>query len=40
MRKILADFIQKTGFKGIPSTPGEAENTVSMAKYLKRLVQY
>ena len=40
IRKILADFIQKTGFKGIPPTPGEAHNTVTMAKYLKRLVQY
>jgi hypothetical protein len=40
IRKILADFIQKTGFKGIPPTPGEAQNTVTMAKYLKRLVQY
>ena len=40
MRKILADFIQKTGFKGIPPTPGEARNTVTMAKYIKRLIQY
>jgi hypothetical protein len=40
MRKRLADFIQKTGFKGIPPTPGEAQNTVTMAKYIKRLVQY
>ena len=40
MRKLLADFIQKTGFKGIPPTPGEAQHTVAMAKYLKRLVQY
>jgi len=40
LRKILADFIQKTGFKGIPPTPGEAQNTVTMSKYLKRLVQY
>jgi hypothetical protein len=40
MRKMLADFIQRTGFKGIPPTPGEAKNTVTMAKYLKRLVQY
>jgi len=23
-RKLLADFIQKIGFKGIPPTPGEA----------------
>jgi hypothetical protein len=40
MRQRLADFIQKTGFKGIPPTPGEAQNTVNMAKYIKRLVQY
>ena len=40
IRKLLADYIQKTGFKGIPPTPGEAQNTVAMAKYLKRLVQY
>jgi hypothetical protein len=40
MRKLLTEFIQKTGFKGIPPTPGEARNTVTMAKYIKRLVQY
>jgi hypothetical protein len=40
IRKKLADFIQRTGFQGIPPTPGEARNTVEMAKYLKRLVQY
>jgi hypothetical protein len=40
MRQWLADFIKKTGFKGIPPTPGEAQNTVTMAKYLKRLVKY
>jgi hypothetical protein len=40
IRKILADFIKKTGFKGIPPTPGEAQHTVTMAKYLKRIVQY
>ena len=40
MRQRLADFIKKTGFKGIPPTPGEAQNTVTMAKYLKRIVQY
>jgi hypothetical protein len=40
IRKRLANFIQKTGFKGIPPTPGEALNTVTMAKYIKRLVQY
>ena len=40
IRKILTDYIKKSGFKGIPPTPGEAHNTATMAKYLKRLVQY
>lgn len=40
IRKILMDFIKKTGFKGIPPTPGEAQHTVTMAKYIKRKVQY
>ena len=37
MRKTLADFIKKTGFRGTPPTPGEAKNSVPMAKYIKRL---
>lgn len=40
IRRILTDFIKKTGFKGIPPTPGEAHHSVTMAKYLKRIVQY
>ena len=40
MRERLADFIRRTGFQGIPPTPGEARHTVTMAKYLKRLVEY
>lgn len=40
LRKISADCIKKTGFKGIPPTPGEAEHTVTMAKYLKKYVVY
>jgi hypothetical protein len=40
VRRILTDFIRKKGFKGVPPTPGEAEHTVTMARYLKRLVQY
>jgi hypothetical protein len=35
IRMILTDFIKKTNLKGIPPTPGEAENTVTMVKYLK-----
>jgi hypothetical protein len=38
--KISAEFIKKTGFKGIPPTPKEAENTVTLAKYLKKYVEY
>ena len=38
--KISAKFIKKTGFKGIPPTPKEAENTVTLAKYLKKYVEY
>ena len=38
--KISAEFIKKTGFEGIPPTPKEAENTVTLAKYLKKYVEY
>ena len=38
--KISAEFINKSGFKGIPPTPKEAENTVTLAKYLKKYVEY
>jgi hypothetical protein len=40
IRNILTDYIKKTGFKGVPPTPGEAQHTVTMAKYIKRIVQY
>ncbi|MGD9305410.1 MAG: DUF4332 domain-containing protein, partial [Desulfobacterales bacterium] len=38
--KISAEFIKKSGFKGIPPTPKEAEHTVTLAKYLKKYVEY
>jgi hypothetical protein len=40
LRKISAEYIKKTSFKGIPPTPKEAEHTVTMAKYLKKYVEY
>jgi len=40
LRKILVDYIEKTGFNGIPPTPGEAKHTVTMARHIKRIVQY
>ena len=38
--KISAEFIKKTGFKGIPPTLKEAEHTVNLAKYLEKYVEY
>jgi len=40
LRKISADWINKTGFKGSPPTLKEAEHTVTMAKFLKKYVEY
>ena len=40
IREIRADFIKKTGFRGIVPTAGKAQNTVSMARYLIRKVRY
>ena len=37
LRKITAECIKKTSFKGIPPTPKEAEHTVTMAKYQKKI---
>jgi hypothetical protein len=38
--KISAEYIKRTGFKGFPPTKKEAEHTVTMAKYLKKYVEY
>ena len=40
LRKISAEYIKKTSFKGVPPTKKEAEHTVTMAKYLKKYVEY
>jgi hypothetical protein len=40
MRKMLAEFVERTGFDGIPPLPKEASSTVSLAKYLPRIVKY
>ena len=32
--------LKRTGFDGIPSTPREAANSVRMARYLPRIVEY
>jgi len=40
LRKISAEYIKKTSFKGVPPTKKEAEHTVTLAKYLKKYVEY
>ena len=40
LRKISAEYIKKTNFKGVPPTAKEAEHTVTVAKYLKKYVEY
>jgi len=40
VRRIQIAYIERTGFKGIPSTPREAANSVRMARYLPRIVEY
>jgi len=39
LRQQLAEYIQRSGFAGIPPTPKEAANAVAMAHHLKRLVE-
>jgi hypothetical protein len=36
----LSEFVKKTGFKGRASSLSEAEYTISMAKFLQRIVEY
>lgn len=40
VRRIQIEYIERTGFDGIPSTPREAANSVRMARYLPRIVEY
>jgi hypothetical protein len=40
VRKILIDYIERTRFPGIPSTPKEAAHSVMLARYLPRVVEY
>jgi hypothetical protein len=40
VRRIQIEYIKRTGFDGIPSTPREAANSVKMAQYLPRIVEY
>ena len=40
LRKISAKYLKKVHFNGVPPTPKEAEHTVTMAKYLRKYVEY
>lgn len=40
LKKISAEYIKNFGFDGVPPTAKEAEHTVTMAKYLRKYVEY
>jgi hypothetical protein len=40
LRSMLVAYIERTGFKGIAPLPKELQNTVDVAKRLKRIVKY
>ena len=40
MRQMFVEFVERTGFDGIPPTPSEAAFAVKLAKYLPRIVEY
>jgi hypothetical protein len=40
MRRMLAEFVERTGFDGIPPLPKEASSVVSLAKHLPRIVEF
>ncbi len=40
VRQVQIEYIERTGFPGIPSTPKEAAHSVLLARYLPRLVEF
>lgn len=40
LRTMLTEFVERTGFDGIPPTPKEAESTVETAQKLPKIVEY
>jgi hypothetical protein len=40
VRQVLIEYIEHTGFPGIPPTPKEAVHSVMLARYLPRVVEY
>jgi len=40
LRKMLIDFVRRTGFEGIPPLPKEVSTTIDAAKKLERLVDF
>ena len=40
MRRMIIEFVDRTGFDGSASTPSEAAYSVRLAKYLPRIVEY
>jgi len=40
LMEMLSEFVSRTGFQGSPSNLSETKHTVSMAKFLRRIVEY
>ncbi len=40
LRKMLVEFVEKTGFKGVAPMPKEAQCTIETARKLPRIVEY
>jgi predicted flap endonuclease-1-like 5' DNA nuclease len=40
LRLMLVDYVERTGFDGIPPTPKEAKNAVTTARNLPKVIEY
>lgn len=40
LRAVITEFVERTGFEGIPPTPKEAKSTVETARKLPKIVEY
>lgn len=40
MQRMFVEFVERAKFDGSPPTPGEADFTVKLARYLPRIVEY
>jgi hypothetical protein len=40
LRTIVADYVARSGFEGIPTLPAEAQYTIEKTKGLPKIVEY